>query len=264
MRWALISTPDYETMSGRAAEMVCHLVKTHRNEVVVALPTGETPRRFYVILPGLFRRQAISESRFRFINLDEYVGLPNDDPNSFACTLRRQFLENLALREGTIRLLDGAAIDRKAECKRHEAWIRDAGGLDLAILGLGANGHIAFNEPGTNFSSRTHVAALAAETRQRIRCSIQGRACPTHAMTMGIGTIFAARSVLLLASGSEKAGALNQAFNQPITASLPASALQQHPALTIIADEAALSEWNGPATHSCTVCKPEEEQGQRS
>jgi len=256
MCWALISTLDYETMSGKAAEIVCRLVKTHKDEVVVALPTGETPGLLYALLPRLLRHHVISESRFRFINLDEYVGFSNDDPDSFAYALRREFLDNLALEKDACRLLDGAAVDGEAECERHEEWIRDVKGLDLAILGIGVNGHIAFNEPGTSFSSKTHVTVLASETRRRIRRSIQGRACPTHAMTMGIGTILAARSVLLLASGSEKADALNRAFNRPITTSLPASALQQHPSLTILADENALSEWDGPAMYSTTEDGP--------
>jgi glucosamine-6-phosphate deaminase len=260
LRWALISTPDYENMSGTAAEFVCRFVRTHRDRIVVALPTGETPSLLYALLPRLLHHQAISESRFRFINLDEYVGFSNENPDSFACALRMQFLDKLVLEKEAVRLLDGAAIDSGAECERHEAWIRDAGGLDLAILGLGVNGHIAFNEPGTDFSSKTHVAVLAEWTRQRIQRSIQCKVCPSHAMTMGIGTILAARSIVLLASGSEKADALNRAFNRPTTASLPASVLQKHPCVTVIADVAALSEWDGPATYSSGVRTSGEEE----
>jgi len=235
----LLSAPDHAGISRAAADFVRSFCGQHPR-ALIALPTGRTPRETYRLLTQEMRRGAPDASRLQFVNLDEYAGIAPSDHRSFFAELHERFLDPIRIDVDQVRLLNGRASDPQQECDAHEQYIRSRGGIDLAILGIGANGHIAFNEPGTPFGSRTHVAALSAETcrslQHRFGCEV-----PRYGLTLGIATILEARAILLLASGVEKALALRQAFCSEPTPLLPASALQGHPFLTVAADADALS-----------------------
>jgi glucosamine-6-phosphate deaminase len=240
MMRAMNTATDYADMSRRAAEYVVRFIEA-APEAVIALPTGETPVGTYDRLIEMLASEPLDCSGLFFVNLDEFVGLPWDRPGSFGHALRETFLDRGPISKAAYRLLDGAASDLEEECARHERAIRERGGIDLAILGIGLNGHIAFNEPGTSFASRTHVATLKDSTIERL--TPPEGPVPKNGLTVGIETILEARSILLLASGDEKARVLDAAFHGPPTSSNPASALQRHPNTTVIADRAALSLW---------------------
>lgn len=173
----------------------------------------------------------------RLFNLDEYIGLGPADSTSFAAFLDRHLLGGLNLPAGQVRLLNGLAPDPQAECEKHEEAIAAAGGLDPVILGLGANGHIGFNEPGSPLDSRTRPVRLAEETRQANARHFPALApVPEQAITMGIGTILEARQILLLASGPAKAEPLVRMLSFPLTPEFPASALRLHPRVQVLID----------------------------
>lgn len=244
MTLGLVRTDDYDGVSRRAAEWVAAFLSESPG-AVVALPTGRTPLGMYATLRAIAVETDLDVSGVRLMNLDEILGLDPNHEHSFHRMLRDALLDHAPFSACTRRLLDGATSDPQAECARHEAALRAWGGLDLAILGIGANGHIAFNEPGTGVASRTHVAALTTSTVEQLGLSgdvDQGER--VTALTMGIGTILYAGAILLLASGRAKARVLDAAFHGPITQENPASALQRHPKVTIIADREALCLWS--------------------
>ena len=243
MTRAMAAAVDYADMSRRAAEYVYRFIEAIPR-AMIALPAGETPTLMYSLLIETLERQPLDCSGLLLVNLDEFVGLPWDRPGSFGHSLRETFLDRGPVSKAAYRLLDGASNGPEEECARHERAVRERGGIDLAILGIGLNGHIAFNEPGTSFDSRTHVAVLTDTTVQRAgSLGSSGARVPRLGLTMGIGTILESRSILLLASGKDKARVLDAAFHGPQTPSNPASALQRHPNTTVIADRAALSLW---------------------
>src|SRR5437667_1381908 len=169
-------------------------------------------------------------SRAQTFNLDEYVGLEPDHPKSYHAYMRRHFFDHVNIAVENIHMPNGTlGIDVDAETKSYEQAIEDAGGIDLLIVGIGANGHIAFNEPGSAFESRTRAVDLAPETIANARQHFRTEAVPLRAITMGIGTILEARRILLLAAGASKAGAVERALRGPVSQSVPASALQLHP-----------------------------------
>jgi glucosamine-6-phosphate deaminase len=210
----VLVTPDYRTLSRQAAEIVAKAVRA-RPDVTLGLPTGNTPTGMYEELV----REGLDFSGVRTFNLDEYIGLATDDPRTFHAYMRRTFFDRVNVAPGNIYFPD----------ENYEQAIRDAGGLDLLILGIGRNGHIAFNEPGASFDSRTRVVNLAPETIAPVRRGI----------TMGIATILDARRILLLSSGADKREITQHALSGPVSESLPATALRQHPNVIAIVDEAA-------------------------
>lgn len=243
MNRVLVGATDYADLSRRAAEYVYRFIEA-TPEAVIALPTGETPKLMYSLLIESLDSQTLDCSGLFLVNLDEFVGLPWDRPGSFGHALRETLLDRRPMSEAAYRLLDGASGDPEEECARHEWAVRERGGIDLAILGIGVNGHIAFNEPGTSFDSHTHVSMLANTTVHRAgSLGSSGAPVPSLGLTMGIGTILESRSILLLASGKDKARVLDAAFHGDPSPSNPASALQRHPNTTVIADRAALSLW---------------------
>jgi glucosamine-6-phosphate deaminase len=180
--------------------------------------------------------------------LDEYVGLSGTHPQSYQATLRREYLEPLGLPPEGLRVPDGAAADPHDEAARFDAELTAAGGVDLQILGIGSNGHIAFNEPGSDLAGRTRVQELSEQTRtDNARFFGARRDVPTHAITQGVGTILSADEILLLAFGTTKARALHAALTGPISSDVPASALQHHPRVTVLADPDAVSRFEGAA-----------------
>ena len=206
-------------------------------DLCVALPTGRTPLGLYSALRARAGSPEVSFARARWFNLDEYVGLAADDPASYAHFLRVHLFQGLQIADTHIRLLRGDAPDLTAECRDFEASIDRAGGLDLAILGLGRNGHIAFNEPGSSWDESTRVVELTEQTRAS-NAQHQGGASPIPpcGVTMGVATLRRAREVLLLVSGEGKRDALNALRRGQPDRQWPVTSLVDNPALTVIAD----------------------------
>lgn len=235
----LLVAADYAGLSREAARLVARRI-LEKPDLVLALPTGETPLGLYRELVRLHQEGLLDFARVTAFNLDEYLGLPPGHPASFRAYMERNFWGHVNLRPEARHIPHSLPEDAEEECRRYEAWIQEAGGLDLAILGLGKNGHLAFNEPGTPWESRTHVAELAEETRREEAPRFGGLAhVPKRAITMGIRTLMNAREILLLVSGEEKASVLARALEGPVTPAVPASILQLHPNLKVMVDRAA-------------------------
>lgn len=238
----IVKTKDYETMSGEACELVAQRLRT-LTDPVLGLATGSTPEGMYQCLINQYKEQQISFKNVTTFNLDEYIGLAADDPNSYQYFMNENFFKHIDIQENKTHLPNGVAPNLKKECTDYEQKITDAGGIDLQVLGLGTNGHIAFNEPGTDFNGRTDIVDLAQATldaNARFFDSIED--VPTQALTMGIQSIMEAKEIILLVSGEQKADALAEVINGDVTEAFPASILQKHNNVTIIADEAALAK----------------------
>jgi glucosamine-6-phosphate deaminase len=236
--------PDYESMSAAAAEIVARKVR-ERPDAVLLLPTGTTPLGMYERLVELHREQGLSFSAATFFNLDEYLGLRPDHPASYHVYMRENLYGPVDADPRRVHVPEGCAPDPEAECERYEAAIREAGGVDLCILGIGRNGHIGFNEPGAPFDSRTRVVRLTETTRKVNAGDFETRGVPERAITVGMATIFEARAVLLLASGANKARAAAAALQGEISESVPASMLRRHPNATFLLDREAASALDG-------------------
>jgi len=236
----VLVTPDYQTLSQTAAELVARAMRA-KPGLVLGLPTGSTPLGMYENLVRMHRDQHLDFSRAQTFNLDEYVGLAPDHPKSYHAYMRRHFFDHVNIAVENIHMPNGTlGIDVDAETKSYEQAIEDAGGIDLLIVGIGANGHIAFNEPGSSFASRTRVVNLEPETIANARQHFSSEAgVPRTAITVGIRTILDARRIVLLASGALKADAVERASRGPVSEAMPASALQLHPHVIAILDEAA-------------------------
>ncbi len=227
MEVIILATPA--DVCATAAAIVANCVR-QKADAVLGLPTGETPKPFYAALIEL----KLDLRRVTTFNLDEYVGLSEDHPKSFHRYMRDHFLDRAEV--GAAHLLDGLVADLALECARYEAAIAAAGGMDLVVLGLGTEGHIGFNEPTSSLSSRTRLKTLTRATLARAGIAAHET---RHAITMGISTILGARRCLLIACGAAKAPAVAAMIEGPLTALVPASALQQHPRTTVVVDEAA-------------------------
>jgi glucosamine-6-phosphate deaminase len=191
----------------------------------------------YERLAEMHRAGEFSCRAGRFFNLDEFVGLGPDDPHSYGAYLRRHFLERVDASPDGVRFLRGNAPDLEAECRAYDAAIEAAGGIDLAILGLGTNGHIAFNEPGADWQDTTHCVVLAEPTRRAQRRQFHsGVAIPHEGLTMGVKTIRAARAILLLVAGAGKEAALAALLAGSPDANWPVTGLLEHPDLVVLAD----------------------------
>jgi glucosamine-6-phosphate deaminase len=229
--------------AGAVAETAARHVRAQLQRLpgsCLGLATGSTPLPLYRRLGELCAAGAVTFARARAFLLDEYAGLDRGHPQAYRGFISRNLAEVTDLPEAAIEGPDGAAADLAAECARYEAAIAAAGGMDLLVLGIGRNGHIGFNEPGSSLGSRTRLKTLArgtVEANARFFASIES--VPRHVVTMGIQTMMEARAVLLLATGGVKAEALRGAVEGPVTASCPASILQMHPRCVVVADEAA-------------------------
>lgn len=238
----IVRAKNYEEMSKKACEFVIDRLQKTENPVL-GLATGSTPEGMYKCLIEQNKQNQISFQDVTTFNLDEYIGLTDDHPNSYHYFMQENFFKHIDIQSDQTHLPNGVADDLEAECKRYEQLLADAGGIDLQILGLGTNGHIAFNEPGSDFNGKTSIVDLAQATldaNARFFDSIDD--VPTQAVTMGIGTIMEAREIVLLVSGANKADALAGTINGEVTEALPSSVLQRHPNVTIIADEEALAK----------------------
>lgn len=235
----IIKVKDKAALGKTAAELLINHCAPRLN-ALVALPTGATPAPLYAHLRG---RHVAGEHDFlttSFTQLDEYCGVPQDDPRAFSGWLSREILDPLKIPPERRQLFNGLANPAQ-EAVRIEDMIRAHGGrLDVAVLGLGENGHIAFNEPGTAFDARSHRVSLTEDTRQA-NALYWGDidAVPFEAITMGLGTIMDARDIIMLVSGDSKAEALRETVTASPSPDFPASCLQEHKSVTIIADEAA-------------------------
>lgn len=213
-----------------------------RPNFVLGVATGSTPLTTYQALAEIATREQLPLDRVQAFALDEYVGLPEDHSESYAKVVDREVAERLGLAPGNVHVPSGTAADAEAGTA-YEAAIREAGGIDLQLLGIGSSGHIGFNEPGSPFDSRTRVVELIDQTRHdnaRFFPSVDD--VPTHAITQGIGTILEARQLVLLAFGERKAAAVAAALQGPVTEAMPASVLHRHPSALVVIDRAAASK----------------------
>lgn len=211
--------------------------------LVLCLPTGRTPLALYAELRALTRAEDLDWSRVRTFNLDEFVGLGPDDETSYRRFMDRQLFEHVNLAPQAIHFLDGRAADPVEECARYERAIADAGGIDLQVLGIGANGHVGFNEPGESLDARTHRVTLLERSRADNAWWFGGELhkVPSEALSMGMATILGARAIVLMATGEGKAEAVEAMVKGRLTTRLPASFLQLHPDATVMLDEGAAS-----------------------
>ncbi|GAB3604547.1 glucosamine-6-phosphate deaminase [Microbacterium aureliae] len=214
-----------------------------RPNAVLGLATGSSPLRVYNELAARTARGELSFARARAFTLDEYVGLPADDPRSYRRVVATDFTDRVDFAPDAVQSPDGGAADLDEACRRYEAAITAAGGVDLQILGIGTDGHIAFNEPGSSLASATRVKTLTMQTRRDNARFFDGDvdAVPMHCLTQGLGTIMRARHVVLVATGQAKAEAVHQMVEGAVSAMWPATILQHHPHATVLLDEAAAS-----------------------
>jgi len=210
-------------------------------ELVLGLPTGRTPLGFYRELRERSGGNRLDWSQVRTFNLDEFVGVSGDDQGSYRAFMQAELFDHVSINPAHIGLLNGCAPDLKEECRRYEAAIADAGGIDLQILGIGANGHIGFNEPAAGLCARTHIAELERKSREANAQLFGGRwtAVPERALSMGMATILGARNIVMMATGAEKADAVWGMVEGLVTTQLPASFLQVHPRVMVMLDEKA-------------------------
>ena len=235
----LIIAGSYDEMSRLAADVLSQQVQA-KPESVLGLATGTTPIGLYKDLVSDYEAGKVSFKGVRTFNLDEYVGLEGTHPQSYRWFMRHYLFDHIDIDLAATHTPDVANPDESAASEAYESAIQAAGGVDIQLLGIGCNGHIGFNEPREDFPKVTHTVTLTQNTREansRLFDSIDE--VPTHARTMGIGTIMKARKILLVANGTAKAQIMKDALYGPVTPQVPASILQFHPDVTVICDEEA-------------------------
>ncbi len=231
---------DQQELAQEAARLIIEAWEK-KPDLVLGLASGRTPLNLYNCLVQAYQEKRIDFSRIRVFGLDEFKGLNHDHPLSFASYFKENLFNLVNLRPENIFLLDGQAKNIESHCQAYEALITQMGGIDIQILGIGLNGHIGFNEPGSSFGSRTRLQILTEETRAAHLAYFQamGEETPVMALTMGLATILEAKNILLLATGEEKAQIVQEALEGPVTTSVPASCLQWHPSVYVFLDEPA-------------------------
>lgn len=233
---------EQRDLTGLAADAVERLVREGPS-AVLGLATGSTPMPVYDELVRRHREEGLSFAGARGFLLDEYVGLRRDHPQRYRRVISQEIVERVDWPEEQVLGPDGLAGDLPEACARYEQSIAEAGGIDLQLLGIGADGHVAFNEPGSSLASRTRIKSLTAQTREdNARFFDSPEEVPVHCLTQGLGTISEARHLILLATGEHKAPAVRQLVEGAISARWPATVLQLHPHVTVLVDEAAASE----------------------
>jgi glucosamine-6-phosphate deaminase len=237
----IIKVNNYEAISKKAAEYIVDTIKNKPN-AVIGMATGSTAEGTYEYLVRAYLNNEVRFKEASSVNLDEYVGLSPKNEQSYHAYMDHHLFDHIDMPAENNFIPNGEAIDLQGECARYEARIEELGGVDLQLLGLGHNGHIGFNEPGTSFSSKTQVVDLAESTRKaNARFFDVMEEVPSKAITMGIATILKSKQILLLVSGKGKAEILNKLLESEQTESIPATALKGHHDVTIIADADALS-----------------------
>ena len=237
----IIVTKDYEELSARAAKVMLDVVKDNPY-AVLGLATGTTPLGLYAHMIADHEKNGTSYAHIRTANLDEYKGLPKTHEQSYAYFMKKNLFDKLDIDAENTNIENGTAVDEGKECARYDAVLEQLP-RDIQLLGLGSNGHIAFNEPGTPFGSGTHVVTLAESTvKDNARLFEDISEVPRKAFTMGIRQIMQAKKILILASGANKADAVYKTVKGEVTEEVPASVLQLHPDCILIADKAAAAK----------------------
>ena len=239
-RWKSLSCTDAKEIGVVAADAIGALLD-RKPDAVLGLATGSSPLAIYDELAARCDAGLISFRQARGFTLDEYVGLPADHPERYRNVIDTVFVSRVDFAPGAVQGPDGLAADIPAACAAYENAIREAGGVDLQILGIGTDGHIAFNEPGSSLASRTRIKTLTRQTRIDNARFFGGdvESVPTHCLTQGLATIMAARHVILVATGRRKAEAVHHLVEGPVSAMWPATILQHHPHVTVLLDDAA-------------------------
>lgn len=237
----IIVTKDYEELSAKAAKIMLEVVRENPY-AVLGLATGTTPLGLYAYMIADHEQKGTSYAHIRTANLDEYKGLPKTHPQSYAYFMRKNLFDGLGIHSENTNIENGMAADEEKECARYDEVLEQLP-RDIQLLGLGSNGHIAFNEPGTPFGSGTHVVSLAESTvKDNARLFDDISEVPRKAFTMGIRQIMQAKKVLILASGANKADAVAKMVKGEVTEAVPASVLQLHPDCTLIVDKTAAAK----------------------
>ena len=238
----IIKAKDYNDMSRKAANIISAQV-IMKPDCVLGLATGSTPIGTYKQLIEWYRNGDLDFSGVRTVNLDEYKGISRENDQSYYYFMHQNLFDHVNIPAGNTHLPDGMEPDSEKECRRYEELIQSMGSVDLQLLGIGHNGHIGFNEPADAFDKLVHCVNLTQSTIEaNKRFFASADDVPRQAYTMGIGTIMRAKKILLIVNGEAKADIVAKAFFGPVTPQVPASILQMHPDVTIVADEAALSK----------------------
>ena len=233
---------DYQKMSRQAANIIsAHVIL--KPDCVLGLATGSTPIGMYKQLVDWYNKGDLDFSQVKSVNLDEYVGLAPTHDQSYRYFMQTNLFDHVNIDPANTNVPNGLAEDPEAECRRYNQVIRDLGGIDVQVLGMGHNGHIGFNEPEEAFELETHVVDLTESTiKANARFFASEDEVPKKAMTMGIKSIMQARQILVVVSGEDKADIVKRAFTGPVTPNVPASVLQMHPNVVLVGDKAALSK----------------------
>lgn len=233
---------EVEQLGRLGADIVEHLVR-QKPTAVLGLATGSSPLPLYAELIRRHQEEGLSFAWCRAFTLDEYVGLPIEHPERYRNVIAAEFTDHVDIPPASVQGPDGLGEDIPAACAGYEQAIAAAGGVDLQVLGIGADGHIAFNEPSSSLASRTRMKSLTEQTRIDNARFFGGDLdkVPMHALTQGIGTIMQARHVVLMAHGAAKAEAVEQLVEGPVSSRWPGTALQFHPHVTVLVDEEAAS-----------------------
>ena len=238
----IIVQENYAAISQQAAALIADLVRS-KPTAVLGLATGSTPLGLYQELIRLHQEEGLDFSQVTTFNLDEYVGLAADHPQSYHYFMHDNLFRHINVPAANIHIPDGTTSDTPAFCESYEQLIASSGGIDLQVLGIGSDGHIAFNEPGSSLDSRTRVETLAKQTiEDNARFFASADDVPIHAITMGVGTILDARKIILIANGANKAPAVAAAAEGPVSSMCTASALQNHPDTIFFLDPEAASQ----------------------
>lgn len=244
----LIVQDNYENMSKWAAAYVARKIRTFNpgphKPFVLGLPTGSSPVGMYRELIRMYEEGTVSFRHVVTFNMDEYVGLDENHPQSYHYFMWNHFFSHIDISRENVHILNGMAQDLTEECRTYEQSIQEAGGIDLFLGGIGPDGHIAFNEPGSSLSSRTRIKTLTKDTKEANSRFFHGdpSQVPDKALTVGVGTILDSSEILLLASGHNKARALEQSIQQGVNHMCTVSCLQLHPHAIIVSDEEATYE----------------------
>jgi glucosamine-6-phosphate deaminase len=254
---AVIAAPD--ELARLAAAAIEKLLRS-RPDAVLGLATGSSPLAIYDELARLHDQEGLSFAMAKAFTLDEYVGLPRDHPQRYLNVIEHEIVERVDFAAGAVCGPDGLAVDILGACAAYEDAITAAGGVDLQILGIGTDGHVGFNEPGSSLASRTRIKTLTEQTRaDNARFFADDiDAVPHHCLTQGLATIMAARHIVLVATGRAKADAVHQLIEGPVSAMWPATILQHHPHVTVLIDNAAASRLQlGDYFRSTYAAKPQ-------
>ncbi|MCR5735483.1 MAG: glucosamine-6-phosphate deaminase [Lachnospiraceae bacterium] len=245
----IIKTQDYRALSSTAADIIASQINT-KPDSVLGLATGTSPIGIYDELVERYLKGELDFARIKTVNLDEYMGLPADNRNSYRYFMDTHLFDRININKINTHIPDGMTDDPAKEATSYDKMIQSLGGIDLQLLGIGRNGHIGFNEPSDHFEKCTHAVELARSTIEaNSRLFESPSDVPTHAITMGIGAIMQARRILLVATGPDKAGILKEALFGNITPKVPASILQLHPDLIVVGDKEALPDMKADDTY---------------